>query len=176
MDFLPGLSHRLLGPRPPAPALRRGAAVARERGDALSRAGGVTLGTRAAAGGSVRGGTRLAWRKGSPGVMRRGRHRPGPSAGSPPSRALLAPGTGGRALPPSAALRRERTGVRGRRLVARRGGGFHLHQTCPTPVSFAGGSRRCDCSSSNFVRRGRGGEKPRGPQRGWKATKMGRPG
>ncbi|XP_047607652.1 transcriptional activator somA-like [Phacochoerus africanus] len=88
---LPG--HRLLGPRPPAPALRRGAAVARERGDALSRAGGVTLGTRAAAGGSVRGGTRLAWRKGSPGVIRRGRHRPGPSAGSSPSRALLAPGT-----------------------------------------------------------------------------------
>ena len=49
MNCLPGLGHRLLGPSPQALAGRRGSAGMH------TRAGGVTPGTRAAAGGSEGG-------------------------------------------------------------------------------------------------------------------------
>lgn len=135
------------------------------------RAGGVTLGTGAAAGGSgggaqaaVAAGVTRAW-GGGPGRQ--------PPAGSPPPRAPPSPGPGRQALPASPG----EGGVRGRSLGrAGGGGGFHLHLTGPSPDSFASGSRRRDCSSSNFVPRRRGGETPRGPRRGWKAPRIWRPG
>lgn len=109
-----------------SPSGAEGGLGPRERGDALC-AGAVTLGTRAATGGSE-GGAQAAV---AAGVTRGWDAGPGrqPPAGSPPPRAPPSPGTGRQALPASPG----EGGVRGRSLV--RGRGWWVSLTPDRPLS-----------------------------------------